>query len=441
MPADRHNNDNSRRSFLKKFSIASSTALAGGLAGCIGGDDDSDGNSGNGGDGGNDNDLSSLLTITGLENSYWESVVKGHEEATDVFAYDDQLELNDGNLDNQFSQVDTGIANGVDAIIGQAFENAGVQTLAQAAVDAGVPQVQFWSMATWLTPPDVGDEWIQFHMPNSFLNGYANAVVLFEAMGGSGGFAHIEGNRGVAPNRGRNNGLEAAMEEYPDIERLNDPIPGNWLRNDSRDAMSDIYSSHGDDIEGFFGQNDAATLGGLTILEENDLDVPAVGIDGSEPALQAVQEGRMTATISALGPWQAGWSLAKCYDYLNGWRPEPAERMVMHPGVQIVNDPSEYDDVDQGEIEMSTPETFMELIYEGDTPYDWEKMSVVENPDSWDPQVPVVPITPQLQEDVLGWTEDNRPDGYELPEAYTGGEEQEEVRQMYEDHYQNDPLA
>jgi hypothetical protein len=49
-------------------------------------------------------------------------------------------------------------------------------------------------------------------------------------------------------------------------------------------------------------------------------------------------------------------------------------------------------------------------------------------------------MTPQLQRDILGWTEDNKPSGYELPEAYTGGDAQDQVRQTYADQYQNNPL-
>ena len=435
---------------MKKTTIGGSAVALGGLAGCTGGSDgdgsSSDGGSSSssdgsgGGNSGND-DNSGLLTITRLSNSYWESVRTGWESSTEAFSYSGTVELNEGNLNKQFQQVDTAIAGGTNAIVGQAFQDNGVKELGRAAVDAGVPCVQFWTISPWLTPADVGDEWVQFHMPNLYENAYTNAVVLFEAMGGSGNFVHIEGQRGQVSNAGRNRGLEAALEEYPDIERLNDPIPGNLVRSDSRKAMADLISRFGDDIEGFFAQNDGVALGGLTSLEENDLNVPTVGIDGSRPALEAVQEGRMTATISALGPWQAGWSLAKCYDYNNGWEPDDAERMMVHPGIQIVSDPSEWEDIDErDDLALSTPEVFIEEMYTGETPYDWRKMSVVENPDSWDPQNKLEPITETQMRDILSWTEDNRPSDYELPDAFKDGSQKEEVRQRYADQFQNNPF-
>lgn len=430
MTRDSQSYGRSRRNFIKQTGLTGSIAVATGLAGCAGDDAGED----------ELEDLDSLLTITNLANSYWESVTRGHEQAAEALGFSEDLELNEGDLNRQLDQVGTAIAGGADAVVGQAFQNAGVETLVRECVDAGVPTVQFWAMADWLTPPEVGEEWVQFHMPNAFLNGYANAVLLFEAMGGSGGFVHIEGARGTAANRGRNNGVEAALEEYPDIERLNEPIPGNWIRADSREAMADLVSEFGDDIEGYYGQNDAIALGGTTALEENDIDVPSVGIDGSEPALEAVQDGRMTGTISALGPWQAGWSLVKCYDYLNGWRPDPAETMMMHPGVQIVSDPSQWEDVDRGGISTSAPDEFQSMMYEEEAPYDWELMSAVENPDDWDPQNQLVPITPELQRDVLGWTDENRPDGYELPDEFTGGEEQDAVRERYDEHFETNPI-
>jgi hypothetical protein len=296
------------------------------------------------------------------------------------------------------------------------------------------------TIADWYVPQDAGEEYVTFFTPHFVNHAYSGAKMLFEAMGGSGTFVHIEGNRGTAPNIGRNKGVDLALEEYPDIEMAGSRQPGNFIRSDARDVMSDKVSEYGDDIDGFFGQNDAVALGGLTILEENNIDVPVVGIDASEPGLAAIAEDRMTGTVSGMGPWQAGWSVAKCHDYLNGHKLSDAERMMSFNAPVCVKNPSEWQDtIDR--LPVVDAAEYNDAIFSGETPYDWEKMSVVEaGEDAWDPQIDMSPMNLEDMKEVLDWADGDKPSGYSLPDAYTDSAQQDEVTQLYEDQFQTNPL-
>ncbi|WP_435335823.1 sugar ABC transporter substrate-binding protein [Haloarchaeobius sp. TZWWS8] len=436
---------------MSRTALGGATVGLGGLAGCLGGDGGSGGGGGDGGGGGGNGGSSggggggggkSMATITRLSNAYWGSWVKGYKEAAAALGYETNVQLNEGKLSKQIQQVDSGIANNVDLIMGQAFTNSGVPPIAEAAVDAGVPLTMLWTIDKWYTPQDAGDEFVQFFMPNAINNGYTAAKALFESMGGSGNIVHIEGVRGNAANTGRNLGLEKAMKEYPDINLLAPPQQGRWVKSEARKVMSDFVSQFGDKIDGVFGQNDAVGLGALTIAEENDLDVEVVGIDGIPEALQLVEEGRFTASVSSLGPWQGGWCLVKAHDFANGWRPKPGERMMLHGSPLLVKETSDFDMIET--LPVIDAGNFNELIFEGDsTPYDWKKMSVVEaGEDSWDPQNSLVPIRKEdmVAPGLLSWKEDNRPSGYEIPSVYSDSAALDEVEKMYADHYQTNPL-
>jgi len=444
------NRNQSRRQFVT--SAASAGALAA-LAGCTGGGgggggSGDGGNGGGGGDGGNGggsgggggSSLTSMASIANRQNSYWLSWEKGYLEAAEAFGYDTNVQTNNGEVQTQQQQFDTAVSNDADFIVGQTYTNAAAITLAETLASSATPGVLAVTIADWFVPQDAGEEYVTFFTPHFVNHAYSAAKMLFEAMGGSGKFVHIEGNRGTAPNIGRNKGVDLAMQEYPDIEMAGPRQPGNWIRSDARSVMNDKVSQFGDDIEGYFGQNDAVALGGLTILEENDIDVPVVGIDASEPGLAAVAEDRMTGTVSGMGPWQAGWSVAKCHDYINGHTLSPAEKMMSFNAPVCVENPDEWTDVID-RLPVVDAADYNEAIFSGETPYDWTKMSVVEaGEDAWDPQIDMQPMNLEDMKQVLDWKEKDKPNGYNLPGVYTDDATQEEMTQLYKDRFQSNPL-
>jgi len=451
------NHETSRRSALKKAAATVSVTVVGGIAGCNSSDGDgsggggsedsgSDGGSGDGGSSSSSEQTESggqkqsIASITRLSNAYWKSWVKGYREAAEALGYTSQVELNEGSLTKQFEQIDTAISGGTSAIAASTFTNAGVPEVARIATESNVPFVNTWTIADWSPPEDFGTEFLQMQMANSFDNAYNIAKILFDEMEGSG-LIHIEGVRGDASNRGRNLGLEKALSETSEVERLNEPIEGNWTRSGGRQAMSDLASKFGDEIAGVFAQNDGIALGALNILNEEDMDVPLVGTDAIPAAIEAIENDEMTATNSPVGPWQGGWSLVKCHDFNNGWEPMPGERMIFTGGPTLTKKPEAHGEL----VEKPTQRArnYNETIYQGEsTPFDWEKMSVVEaGEDSWDPQLSVTPMRFEDLQQVLTWTEENKPDDYELPSVYRDSTQIDKVEQMYADHFNENPLV
>jgi ABC-type sugar transport system substrate-binding protein len=435
-----------RRTYLK----ALGTIGAAGLAGCTG-----DGGGGGGGDGGAGGGETStewsydgeidqaFVSPDNLENDIWQTFLAGAEEAAAALGLSVDYQGHGGQESQQISQLQSAISAGADILTGTAYQNSGVRSVAETAAEGGVPFTSYWTMANWWTPMDSGPEFLQYQIPEVVRTGAATARVLFEAMGGSGNFVHITGVPGHVGSH-RNAGVEQAMEDYPDIERLGDPIPSEWTRSTGRQAMSDFISQYGEDIDGVYGQNDGVALGAISVLEENDMAVPVVGYDGFRETTELVRdrsadsgEPYMAGTFAAQPFWQGGYAVVKGYDWLHGWRPEVPERMMFGGGVMILNDSLSNDAFSDLDVSFTEPSQYLDIAFsDGESPYDWEAMSYEESGEDWDPQNLLVPIR---QEDFsqLLWTEENKPSNYEVPDVYDETELFDRVEEDYRDRFEN----
>lgn len=381
----------------------------------------------------------SMGTVADLDNSYWLSWAKGYRNAADALGYRTNIAANGGDVDNQRQQFEDAIESGVDAIVGQTYTNESSVEFTERCVEAGVPTVLAVTIADWYTPHDAGDEYVQYFAPHFVNHAYTAAKVLFEEMGGEGRFVHIEGNPGTAVNTGRNRGVELALKEYPGIERIGGRQAGNFVKHVATDVMEELVTRHGNDIDGFFAQNLSMAEGGLSVLTDNDLDVPITTIDASEQGLARVLNDEITATVSGLAPWQAAWSLAKAHDYRNGHTLDPAERMMTFNAPLCVKDPDEWRSI-VDRIPIVDAATYKQEIFDTEMPYDWRKMSVAEAGDSWDPQVEMQPIRLSDLTDLLGWSRSEKPSGYSPPDALRDDQALDAVERRYATQFRHDPL-
>jgi len=108
-------------------------------------------------------------------------------------------------------------------------------------------------------------------------------------------------------------GLEKALEESPDVELLEDQT-ANFSRTEALNVTRTLLTKHGDDLTGIWAANDDMALGAIQALEAAGRDdVAVVGIDAVPQAIEAIEGGTMTATVSSDGPWQGGVGLAMGY--------------------------------------------------------------------------------------------------------------------------------
>lgn len=201
--------------------------------------------------------------------------------------------------------------------------------IADMCAEAGVYFLTQWNKPDDLHPWDYDPYWVCHMGVNGVPAGYFIAKELFEAMGGEGKIVAIEGLLANVPAIQRYEGLEKAMEEYPDIELLAHQT-AEWDRTKALSVTEGWLARFPGEISGVWAANDMMGLGALEALRAAGLNkkVPVVGIDGVGEAVVACMNEEFVATVMNDPMWQGGMGLSLPYHaYLGTFDPakEPKE--------------------------------------------------------------------------------------------------------------------
>ena len=196
----------------------------------------------------------------------------------------------DGNNDaaTQLSQVETMIADGVDAIILNPQDADACSACVDAADEAGIPIVGVNTMVNndkltaYVGSQDVsaGEDIMKYMIDYMKKNAF-NIVV-------------IEGPMGQSAQLQRMEGIENVLKDYPDIQIL-DQNTANWSRSEAMTLMETWITTY-DDIDAVVSENDEMALGAREAIEAQNMDIPCIGIDGITDAVAAVESGKMIAS-------------------------------------------------------------------------------------------------------------------------------------------------
>ncbi len=337
--------------------------------------------------------------FTSLNNDYYASWDLGARRAVEAFGGEYRAFTNEGDPAREISQFEQQIQDGVKIFFITAPDPANIPTMAQTATDKGVFLCNTWEMVPWTAPQDYGDGYVTYFTPQSAQAAYDVAIALFEKMGGEGNLVHITGHPGATPDTQRTQGVDRALAEYPNI-KLIARQPGEWNRDDSRQAMAGVITQYGQDIQGVFGQNDDVGIGCVNALEEAGITgVPVTGMDGNKGTMDFIKSGQMFGAMSSLPPWCAGFSAVRAIDASQGYKLSPLERQMWPDGYFVT---------------AENADKYVSTMFGDTDPYDWQKMSRIAHPDDWDPQNGVTPMDIEKM-----WTGFDKPADWKAPEDYT----------------------
>jgi ribose transport system substrate-binding protein len=119
---------------------------------------------------------------------------------------------------------------------------------------------------------------------------------LVGALNGKGKVIMTQGALGHTGAQGRAKGFNAVVKQYPNIEVL-DTQPADW--DVSKTArLWETYLTKYPQIDAAFFHNDDMALAASNIMKaHNRTNILIGGVDAMPPAIQAVSEGRMFATV------------------------------------------------------------------------------------------------------------------------------------------------
>lgn len=120
------------------------------------------------------------------------------------------------------------------------------------------------------------------------------SLSLVNAIRGRGNIVVFTGD-GLKPVRERTDTLQAILNEYPNVKVLakHDINISNFYQ-DTMNAMQDIATRYGEEIDAVWAPWDEPAQAAITALAAAGLNVPVTGMDGHQTAIDAIcQDGSM----------------------------------------------------------------------------------------------------------------------------------------------------
>ena len=213
--------------------------------------------------------------------------------------------------ENQLSQVENFITQGVDGIILNPYDADGCAPAVTAAKNAGIPIVVVNAKTSNVEEADA------FVGSDDVIGGEMEMQYVADQLGGKGTIVIMSGLYGNSAQIDRQQGIENILANYPDIT---------------------VYAEQtGEKIDAVVAHNDQMALGALQAIEEAnpENDIIIIGIDAIADAVNSVANGGMTATILQDGQGQGASALETVVKVIKG---ESFEKAVNIPFILITKD-------------------------------------------------------------------------------------------------------
>jgi inositol transport system substrate-binding protein len=218
-----------------------------------------------------------------------------------------RLIVNDaeGKPDKQASQLDSFIAQKVDAVIISPVDADALAPAVKSVADAGIPIITCSADVTG----DVGQVWVGSENESG---GRIEMEYVAGLLGGNGNVAILRGPLGAFAEQGRFRGYEEVLNKNPGIKVVFDQT-GNWQREEAM-ALVENWITTGTEINAIVCQNDGMALGALEAVKaagkQNEIII--TGIDAIKDALDSVKAGELSATCfqDAIGQGRGALEMA-----------------------------------------------------------------------------------------------------------------------------------
>ncbi len=241
-----------------------------------------------------------------------------------------ELIVNDAqrSAEKQVQQVESFVAQKVDAIILNPCEVEASSPAVEKAFAAGIPIVNVNSETRAAPTAFVGSRDEQA--------GRIAMEYLAQRLNGKGNVAMMQGFLGQAAQIERDQGARDVLAKNPGM-KLIAVQTAEWDRAKAMTLMEDWLQSYGARIDAVFAQNDEMAMGALIALEQAKRKdkVILAGVDAIPDALQAVRDGRLDATVFQDARGQGNAAVETAIKIL---RKEPYEKQLFIPFQLVTKD-------------------------------------------------------------------------------------------------------
>lgn len=237
-----------------------------------------------------------------FDHPVYQLLMQVSQEAADALG-DCEITFADGKNDatTQASQIDTFIAQGVDAIVLTAAVSDPMLPSIKKINDAGIPLI---IVDRRILPQGQDVYWDCYVTWDMVLSGTYGAEQTIEALGGAGNaegkVVVVEGTAGAGSTIDRGGAYYEKLEEEPGVEVIY-KVDGDFDRTKGMEVTETIlqrYPNAGD-FDVIYYMNDEMALGGLQAIEAAGRlgEFTIISVDGEKEALDAVRDGKINYEV------------------------------------------------------------------------------------------------------------------------------------------------
>jgi ribose transport system substrate-binding protein len=237
-----------------------------------------------------------------LNNAFFVGLQKGVRDGAKKYGFELKETNANGDAGTQFNQTQDLITQDVDALVLVPIDSKSIVPAVQAANNADIPVFTLDRGAD-------GGKLASVVETNNLQAGQkgANYIVdlLKERYGKpQGNVVDLQGLVGTTAATDRERGFQKVMNKYPDIDIVANQ-PADFDQEKALNVTTNILQAN-KQIDAIFGANDDNTVGAIRAIDSagryeppgSDKHIYVVGIDGTAQALQAIRQGKQTATVS-----------------------------------------------------------------------------------------------------------------------------------------------
>ena len=231
------------------------------------------------------------LSISNLKNPFFATLLHGAQEAAELFGV--KLAIMDA--ENKDARQLTDIAN----LIKQKVDVIIINPTNTESITPGIEMVNRENIPVITVDRKSSAGKILCHIESDNIEGGRMAArFLAKYLKGEGRVIEIEGIPGTSAAHERGMGFNEELKKYPAIRVVSREV-ANFDRKEAREIMRHLLQND-TQFDAVFAHNDNMILGAIEAFEELEIQMPRVliGFDAIREAVQAVKQGRLTATIA-----------------------------------------------------------------------------------------------------------------------------------------------
>jgi ribose transport system substrate-binding protein len=325
-----------RTRYVKLISLFAVLAMI--LAACGGDDDTTDTTAAaDGGDEGGETYEVYALLPQGNDQPYGSTYLPPMQAEAERLGINLTITNSQYNADTQASDCEVAVAAQPDLIILWPAVGDTVRPCLEAANAAGIPVTVTNSDVN----PEDQDLTEAYSGPDTYGQGVASAEIFCELAGGEDvGIIMVNGLTGNSTAIDRENGFEDTInEQCPNVTILARQ-PGNWNKDESQIAASEMITAVGaENIGGVYAADDTMVAGVIDALKARDIDPASLiitSIGNTFLGNPLVLSGELDGTVFQSSSWDGGNAVTTAYEVLTE---NPSERIVKFmPSVKVTAD-------------------------------------------------------------------------------------------------------